>query len=92
MPAAWLDMDGRVELTRGRPGATLQLDGRRALVNPGSVGQPRDGDPQASYLVLEPEVGTVAWLRVPYDILAVQDAMRDAGLPASLRSRLAVGA
>ena len=42
---------------RARPGSTLDLDGRRTLLNPGSVGQPRDGDPRASYLVLDPDAG-----------------------------------
>jgi diadenosine tetraphosphatase ApaH/serine/threonine PP2A family protein phosphatase len=60
-------------------------------VNPGSVGQPRDGDPDASYLILDPEAGVVTWHRVAYDIAAVQQAMREAGLPGSLISRLAVG-
>jgi diadenosine tetraphosphatase ApaH/serine/threonine PP2A family protein phosphatase len=92
VPVAWLEDGGRVELMRARRGSTLELKGRRALINPGSVGQPRDGDPAASYAVLDPEAGSVSWHRVAYDIAAVQDAMREAGLPASLRSRLSVGA
>jgi diadenosine tetraphosphatase ApaH/serine/threonine PP2A family protein phosphatase len=60
-------------------------------VNPGSVGQPRDGDPRASYLVFEPEANRVTWRRVAYDVEAVQHAMRDAGLPAALAARLSVG-
>ena len=63
------------------PGSTLDLAGRRTLLNPGSVGQPRDGDPRASYLVLDPDAGTVSWQRVAYDIRSVQDAIRAAGLP-----------
>ena len=92
LPVAWLEDGGRVELIRARRGSTLELGGRRALINPGSVGQPRDGDPAASYAVLDPQAGSVSWHRVAYDIAAVQDAMREAGLPASLRSRLSVGA
>jgi predicted phosphodiesterase len=91
MPAAWLDEGGRIELVRPGRGEALELRGRPALVNPGSVGQPRDGDPHASYAVLDPEAGTVRWHRVAYDIAAVQGAMRELGLPASLSSRLAVG-
>jgi diadenosine tetraphosphatase ApaH/serine/threonine PP2A family protein phosphatase len=91
IPVAWLDDDGRIELVRPAPGSTLELRGRRALVNPGSVGQPRDGDPEASFLILDPTVGTVTWHRVGYDIAAVQRAMRDAGLPRSLSARLSVG-
>lgn len=92
VPVAWVEEAGRVELVRGRPGNPLELAGRRALLNPGSVGQPRDGDPDAAYAILEPEAGRITWHRVPYDIAAVQDAMRSAGLPSSLRARLAVGA
>jgi predicted phosphodiesterase len=76
---------------RGRAGETLELRGRRALVNPGSVGQPRDGDPRASYLVWEPEADRVTWHRVDYDVEAVQRSMREAGLPASLAARLSIG-
>ena len=82
---------GRVEVVRGRRGTTLELGGRRALVNPGSVGQPRDGEPEASYLILDPEAGTVSWHRVSYDIGAVQEGMRAAGLPPPLIARLALG-
>src|SRR5882672_7051175 len=54
VPVAWLDDGGRVELVRGRPESRLSLESRRALVNPGSVGQPRDGEPTASYAILDP--------------------------------------
>jgi predicted phosphodiesterase len=91
IPVAWVDDGGRVELVRAAREARLELMGRRALVNPGSVGQPRDGDARASYAILDPGAGTVSWHRVAYDFTAVQGAMRDAGLPASLRARLAVG-
>jgi predicted phosphodiesterase len=73
------------------PGTTLTLAGRRALVNPGSVGQPRDGDPRASGLVLDVGRQTVSWIRASYDIGATQAAMRAAGLPARGISRLANG-
>lgn len=92
MPVAYVDDDGdRLRTVRGRPDTKLELGARRALVNPGSVGQPRDGDPRASYLVWEPEARRVTWHRVGYDIGAVQAAMREARLPASLTARLAVG-
>ncbi|MEA2673841.1 MAG: hypothetical protein QOI92_1033 [Chloroflexota bacterium] len=91
IPVAWIEDGDRVELVRPRGNGILELGGRRALVNPGSVGQPRDGDPSASYLILDPAAGRVSWHRVAYDFTAVQAAMRDAGLPAALRARLAVG-
>ena len=55
------------------------------LLNPGSVGQPRDGDPRAAYLTVELETGAVRWRRVDYDIAAAQQAIRAAGLPAAAR-------
>jgi predicted phosphodiesterase len=94
MPVAFVEGSNapdRLEVVRARPGTRLELGGRRALVNPGSVGQPRDGDPRASYLVWEPEAEVVTWRRVAYDVAAVQHAMRDAGLPAALSARLSLG-
>jgi diadenosine tetraphosphatase ApaH/serine/threonine PP2A family protein phosphatase len=91
LPIAFLDEDGRVDVVGPGRGSELDLRGRRSLVNPGSVGQPRDGDPDASFMVLDPGQGTVVWHRVPYDIDAVQRAMEAAGLPSPLRSRLSVG-
>jgi predicted phosphodiesterase len=91
IPVAFLEDDGRVDVVGPGRDSRLELRGRRALVNPGSVGQPRDGDPDASYMILDPTSGTISWHRVAYDVEAVQSSMRAAGLPASLSSRLAVG-
>ena len=91
VPVAWLEGAKGIELVRGRPGQRLELAGRRALVNPGSVGQPRDGNPEASFAILDTEAGFVEWRRTPYDIGAVQSDMRAAGLPGSLGSRLSAG-
>lgn len=64
----------------------------RWILNPGSVGQPRDGDPRASFAVLDLAEATVEWERVAYDIGAAQrDALR-AGLPPRTAERLAIGA
>jgi predicted phosphodiesterase len=65
---------------------------QRWIINPGSVGQPRDGDPRASFAVLDLADGTVAWERVAYDIASAQDRAINAGLPARTAERLAVGA
>lgn len=62
-----------------------------AILNPGSVGQPRDGDPRASYAIFDTERQEVVLRRVKYDVDATQKAIIDAGLPAQLASRLAVG-
>ena len=91
IPVAFVEDDGRVDVVGPGRESSLELRGRRALVNPGSVGQPRDGDPDASFMVLDPEAGVVTWHRVPYDVTAVQAAMREAGLPPSLVGRLSVG-
>jgi diadenosine tetraphosphatase ApaH/serine/threonine PP2A family protein phosphatase len=91
VPVVWRDDDGHVELVRPSDGSRLTLDGRRLLLNPGSVGQPRDGDPRASFLVLDTEAGRVTWHRVGYPIAATQADIRAAGLPGWLADRLADG-
>jgi diadenosine tetraphosphatase ApaH/serine/threonine PP2A family protein phosphatase len=91
LPVAFLVEDGRVEVVSPGDGSVLELRGRQALVNPGSVGQPRDGDPRSSYLVLDTAADTVTWHRIAYDIESVQEAMQAAGLPAWLVNRLGVG-
>jgi predicted phosphodiesterase len=91
VPIVFREAGRRMEMLAPDDGATLTLDARRALVNPGSVGQPRDGIPTASYLLLDPRTGICTWRRVAYDIGAVQDAMKIAGLPAALARRLALG-
>jgi predicted phosphodiesterase len=63
----------------------------RYLLNPGSVGQPRDGDARAAFAIADMEHGVVEFWRVPYDISEVQARMRTAGLPEPLVHRLVVG-
>lgn len=83
-----------------RPGeaARLVTDGTnelrpdsKYLVNVGSVGQPRDGDPRACCLLCNQDTGTLSLHRVEYDISAVQAKMREAGLPEFLANRLTLG-
>lgn len=69
----------------------LVKDGNRLIINPGGVGQPRDGDPQASYAIYDSETRLVKLYRVPYDIRATQDRMVKCGLPLSLVARLSYG-
>lgn len=70
----------------------LEIDSACAyLINPGSVGQPRDGDPRAGYILFDSDAGRVDYYRVPYDIAGAQRKIREAGLPAILADRLAVG-
>ena len=65
--------------------------GARYLINAGSIGQPRDGDPRAGYGVLDDEAREVTLFRVPYAVDKAQARILAAGLPASLASRLAMG-
>lgn len=91
VPAAWLESGPRIVLIEPRAGESVRLTDRRGLLNPGSVGQPRDGDPRAAYAILDLAAGTMTWQRVAYDIPAVQTAMRAVGLPLRLIDRLARG-
>jgi predicted phosphodiesterase len=61
------------------------------LINPGSIGQPRDGDPRAGFAMYDSDAAVVTFYRVPYDIAAAQKDIRDAGLPTRLADRLAEG-
>ncbi len=65
--------------------------GRKYFINVGSVGQPRDGDPRATYVIFDPKERTVRYRRLEYDIEAAQERIRLAGLPERLAARLAVG-
>ena len=90
-------VDSQLEVLQIRPRssesfAALRVElPRRYLLNPGSVGQPRDGDPRAAFAIADLDHQTVEFWRVPYDIAAVQDRMRAARLPEPLVQRLAVG-
>jgi predicted phosphodiesterase len=72
-------------------GTVLGLGEARWVLNPGSVGQPRDGDPHAAYLVLDLAAGAASFRRVPYDVERTQAEMRAAGLPEPLAARLELG-
>ncbi len=73
------------------PGTPYSLAGTRALINPGSVGQPRDRDPRASVVLLDTDTHHVTWHRIAYDIAAAQRAILTAGLPGELAKRLERG-
>ncbi len=78
------------------PGASGTVDlaiepGSRYLINPGSVGQPRDGDARAAFAIVDTDRSVVQFWRVAYDIRSVQARMRWGGLPESLIQRLAAG-
>jgi len=74
------------------PGQDLMAaPGRRYLINPGSVGQPRDGDPRAHYVLFDIENSHILFKRIEYDIAAAQSRILAAGLPPSLAARLSRG-
>ena len=72
-------------------GTPYPLEDQRLIVNPGGVGQPRDGDPRAAYAVYDSDEETVTHFRVEYDVSTTQQKMRSHGLPVFLIDRLAVG-
>jgi predicted phosphodiesterase len=72
-------------------GAEIDLADGRFILNPGSVGQPRDGDPRAAYLVLDLDARRALHRRVAYPIERTQEEIRERGLPEALADRLAHG-
>jgi predicted phosphodiesterase len=91
LPIAYREERVAIETVPAADGATLTLDERPTLINPGSVGQPRDGNPLASFLVLDTDRGECRWGRTAYDIAATQAAMRALKLPERLAARLDYG-
>jgi predicted phosphodiesterase len=87
-----LSWDGqRLDGGLARGGAELDTTKARWLINPGSVGQPRDSDARAAWLLIDKAIGRAAFRRVPYPIDQTQAEMRAAGLPEDLATRLARG-
>jgi diadenosine tetraphosphatase ApaH/serine/threonine PP2A family protein phosphatase len=72
-------------------GREIDLSEQRWLLNPGSVGQPRDGDPRAAWLELDTDESKATYRRVSYDIDRAAEPIREAGLPQLLADRLYVG-
>lgn len=90
------DEEGGLELKypsrTGVQHLTVELrDTGKYMINPGSIGQPRDGDPRAAFLVYDTEKTAVTFFRVPYDIAAAQEKIFAAGLPERLAIRLEEG-
>lgn len=91
LPMVFAELDGAVEQIEPAEGSSFTLADRRALINPGSVGQPRDGIVTASFMIIDTDAGRCTWHRVPYDIESVQGAMIAARLPRRLVERLSFG-
>lgn len=83
-----------VEMSRpedNEPAGLVLEEKSRYLINPGSIGQPRDGDWRAAFAVLDRAQNRVDFYRTPYDLAATQEKMRKEGLPEPLIARLKVG-
>ncbi len=92
LPAAYLCPDAQAGVTLKLPavGQVFQLEGR-AILNPGSVGQPRDHDPRAAFAIFHSDELTWEPMRVEYDIHSVQERIYKAGLPSRHALRLLQG-
>jgi predicted phosphodiesterase len=88
-----LELSNGRELRGGQApaGTRLELGSVRRLLNPGSVGQPRDGDARAAWLEIDDEAGWATFRRTEYPVERTQAEMRDVGLPEVLAARLAHG-
>ena len=94
VPAIFTRADDRRVLARrivGDEDVPLDQPGSRYILNPGSVGQPRDGDSRAAFLVVDTDRRLASWRRVVYPIEPTQERMRRAGLPPELIERLDLG-
>ena len=89
----FINRDGEATCMAERPveGKPYPLDEGRLIINPGSVGQPRDGDARAAYAILDTDTLTLEHRRVSYDIAKTQRLMEEAGLPHRLIARLSYG-
>jgi diadenosine tetraphosphatase ApaH/serine/threonine PP2A family protein phosphatase len=93
-PTTFELFEGAFDRSGPAASATARIDlreGARYLVNPGSIGQPRDGDPRAAYAIVDVDVRRVELFRVPYPIDVAQAKVIAAGLPEVLARRLGVG-
>jgi diadenosine tetraphosphatase ApaH/serine/threonine PP2A family protein phosphatase len=83
---------GAIGLKHMQHGGELTLEaGKRYIIDVGSVGQPRDLNPEASFVLFDAEARRVQWVRYAYPIATVQQKIREAGLPAYLADRLQAG-
>jgi predicted phosphodiesterase len=84
--------DNLLEGALAPAGTQVELsEGGRTLLNPGSVGQPRDGDARAAWLLLDLDAGVASFRRVEYALERTQEEIREVGLPEALAERLAHG-
>ena len=91
IPMIFVETPDGIEYLGPEYGEPLDLEESRVIVNPGGVGQPRDGDPRASYALLDTAAAQLEFRRVTYDVEAVQERMQAADLPRPLWRRLSYG-
>lgn len=94
IPLVFRLTDTTFELIPAEPGDEQKIAiarGSQYLINPGSVGQPRDGDPRAAFATFEPESALVTLYRIVYPVERAQEQILQAGLPQTLARRLAIG-
>ncbi|MFC2066793.1 metallophosphoesterase family protein [Chloroflexota bacterium] len=91
MPLVFKQEEDSCSVSKFSPEIGLVLGKYRLIINPGGVGQPRDGDPRTSYAIYDSETRMVRLYRIPYDIEATLSKMMKAGLPVRLMTRLSHG-
>ena len=93
VPVVFRQMEdkGPVKPILPEPGEQVRLGAARLILNPGSVGQPRDGNPHAAYAILDTEQAVFEFRRIPYPITTTQAAMRALDFPKRLIARLDYG-
>ncbi len=91
IPIVFREVSAGVEAVEPQEGLPVSVGAERLIANPGSVGQPRDGDPRSSAMLIDTETRSLEWHRVPYPIEVVQKMMLAQRLPARLSARLSYG-
>jgi predicted phosphodiesterase len=91
VPALWEEHTAGPALGQIEDGTRVELASTKLIINPGGVGQPRDGDPRAAYALYDDGDATITYCRVEYDIAETQTRMEAAGLPEWLIERLSHG-
>lgn len=92
LPSTFVEQeDGSIAVEHRVADSKVYLEEGRLLANPGSVGQPRDRNPDAAYLIYDTDESSFTWLRTPYPVEITQEKMVEVGLPPRLANRLAAG-
>ena len=90
-PVIFKEEDGAALPVSMTPGVGIILGKTRMIINPGGVGQPRDGDPRAAYIIYDTDSNIIRLFRIPYNVEATQHKIMQANLPVHLATRLKDG-